>query len=115
MLYHICATKPATAKAFESRLVIKVGGASHQDEDADKENASQGEKRKRGAQDIRETRAMKKAKSKETSKTSLKEVSGNSERLRTRWGKCRRCYEKYEILDNEDGDCVYHPGTSLYL
>ena len=109
MLYDICATEPAIAKAFESRLVVTVGGSNHQDEDADKENASPGEKRKRSAQDTRETRASKRAKAKP-----LNEAKGNNGGLRTRWGKCRRCYEKYEVLANEEGDCIYHPGTSLY-
>lgn len=105
-LYDICAKDSAVEKALASRLIICV--------DDNTENTSPSEKRKRDAEDIPNSRRSKrpKAATGNPSKSArpLQEVNGGSGRPRTRWAKCRRCEEQFEVLKNEIGVCVYHPG-----
>ena len=100
------ATEPVVAKKLESQLIIQ--SPSIDDDEVGKENISPGGKRKRDAKDGPQTRSSKRAKA-ATVKPS-KKVKRNSAGLGTRWAKCRRCEEKYEVLDNKDGACLYHPG-----
>ena len=110
-IYDICATDPAVEKALASRFIISV--------DDDTETLSPGEKRKRDAEDIPSTRRSKRANTATGNPSQTKrpskevKVKGDSGRARTRWAKCRRCLEQFEVLKNENGACLYHPGMCL--
>lgn len=100
------AAEPAVAQILESHLIIPV--PSTENNDVNQENISPGGKRKRDAKDAPQARGGKRTKA--ATIKPLKKMKDQYRGLRTRWAKCRRCDEKYEILENKHGACLYHPG-----
>ena len=115
ILQQLCAQEEIVERFCAKRLLVPVSpritNEGRDAEHIETITAVPGAKRK--FQDEQDTGPPKKHKT-EVGHRALKEVTNGQKAtkplFRSRWALCAQCDDKFDILDNNDNACCYHPG-----
>ncbi len=109
-LRRLCMDSRDTARAAQAILVVPVHRSRSKTNMAEEEEDEDQDEDKDDKADESESDSSSKIEAAEAE--AISNTLNGLKRMRPRYVRCRNCNEEFDITENENGDCIYHPGES---